>query len=383
LSTHISLISSDAQLLQLVRETGLRCSTIASDTLSTLAHLGGAQPAVLIVDLRGQPGIPPGIALLKRNHPGTGVLLVAAKLDPALMLEAMRAGVNEFVTEPLALADLELAIKRLVGNLTPVAQGDTYAVIGAKGGVGATTVAVNCATALAKAEPGSTLLIDLNVACGDAAVFLGAEPRFSVTDALENVQRLDAAFFSGLVVRTKSGLDLLGASGRPVTGNFDTMRIRTLLDFAARTNRFTVLDVPRSDTVALDSLDSATKIVLVVNQELATVRTAARMAATLRQRYGQGRLHLVLTRTDRRAEIGHEDVERTVGVDIAHTFPSDYRLALQAMNKGRPLVLDGQHELSKAFTVFARELAGVRARAPQTETVRAGGLFGRLAPRKA
>jgi pilus assembly protein CpaE len=214
-------------------------------------------------------------------------------------------------------------------------------------------------------------------------VFLGAEPRFSVMDALENIQRLDGAFFSGLVVRTKSGLDLLGASGRPVTVTFDAARIRTLLEFASRTSRFTVLDVPRSDTAALDALDSATKIVLVVNQELATVRTAARMAATLRQRYGQSRLHLVLARTDRRAEIGHEDVERTVGVEIAHTFPSDYRLALQGMNKGRPLVLDGQHDLSKAFTAFARDLAGISARTPQAEKVRAGGLFGRLATRKA
>jgi pilus assembly protein CpaE len=203
-----------------------------------------------------------------------------------------------------------------------------------------------------------------------------------VMDALENIQRLDVAFFSGLVVRTKSGLDLLGASGRPVTGHFDAARIRTLLEFANRNNRFTVLDVPRSDTIALDSLDSATKIVLIVNQELATVRTAARMATTLRQRYGQARLYAVLTRTDRRAEIGHEDVERTVGVDIAHTFPSDYRLALDAMNKGRPLVLDGQNELAKAFTDFARQLAGVRVPAHKAEKVRPG-LFGRLAPRKA
>src|SRR4029453_9888077 len=104
-------------------------------------------------------------------------------------------------------------------------------------------------------------------------------------------------------------------------------------------NRFTVLDVPRSDSVALDSLDSATLIVLVVNQELATVRTAARMASTLRQRYGQSRLRLVISRTDRRAEIGPDDVERTVGVEIAHSFPSDYRVALQAMNRGRPTVL--------------------------------------------
>jgi pilus assembly protein CpaE len=383
LSAVIKLISSDPALAQLVRDAGMPCSVVGREALSALAQAGGAQPNVLIVDLRGEEGIPPAIAALKRNHPATGVLLVAAKLDPSLMLEAMRAGVNEFVTEPLAVADLKLALTRLVGSLAPVLQGDTFAVIGAKGGVGATTVAVNVATALSKAEPGSTLLIDLNVACGDAAVFLGAEPRFSVMDALENVHRLDAAFFSGLVVHTKSGLNLLGASGRPVTGNVDTSRIRTLLDFASRTNRFTVLDVPRSDTVALDSLDSATKIMLVVNQELATVRTAARMAATLRQRYGQGRLHLVLTRTDRRAEIGHADVERTVGVEIAQTFPSDYRLALQGMNKGRPLVLDAQHELSKAFTAFARDLAGVRVSSERTEKARAGGLFGRLTPRRA
>jgi pilus assembly protein CpaE len=205
-----------------------------------------------------------------------------------------------------------------------------------------------------------------------------------VADALENIQRLDAAFFKGLILRTKSGVDLLGASGRPVTVHFDTARIRTLLDLSSQINRFTVIDVPRSDTIALDALDGATKIVLVVNQELAAVRTAARMAATLRQRYGQGRLLLVLTRTDRKAEIANEDVERTVGIDIAHTFPSDYRLAVQAMNKGRPVVLDTQHELSKTFTSFARLLANLSAvAAPKTEKARSGGLFRLLAPRKA
>jgi pilus assembly protein CpaE len=377
------LATSDAKLRQLIPDTGMSCSVVARDALSALAQPGAAQPAVLIVDLRGETGIPTTLPMLKRNHPATGVLLVATTLDPALMLEAMRAGVSEFVTEPLSASELQAAIHRLVGNLAPVVQGEIFAFIGAKGGVGATTVAVNVATALATTEPGSTLLIDLNVACGDASVFLGEEPRFSVMDALENVQRLDPAFLSGVVVRTKSGLDLLGASGRPVPGNYDTPRIRALLEFAGRTKRFTVLDVPRSDTVALDSLESATKIVLVVNQELASVRTAARMATTLRQRYGQSRLHLVLTRTDRRAEIGHEDVERTVGVDIAHTFPSDYRLALQAMNKGRPMVLDAKQDLSKAFIAFARDLAGAPVHVKRDDTVRAGSLLGRLAPRKA
>jgi pilus assembly protein CpaE len=183
-------------------------------------------------------------------------------------------------------------------------------------------------------------------------------------------------------VRTKGGLDLLGASARPVSRNFEPSRIRTLLDFASQTYQYTVLDVPRSDSAALDSLELASKIVLVVNQELATVRNASRTAATLKQRYGQARLSMVLARTDRRAEIGIEDVERTVGLEISHTIPNDYRLALQAMNKGRPVVLDGANELAAAFKTFARELASV-PEAPKLEKAKPGSLFGRLATKKA
>jgi len=382
-STVINLVSADPQLVQLVRETGVPCVVISRDGLNNLAVAGAKQPAVLIVDLRDEGQIPSALTTLKRQHPLTGVLLVAAQLDPTLLLEAMRAGVNEFVTAPVTVPELQGAIKRLMGNLSTTTRGELYAFVGAKGGVGATTVAVNTATSLAKLQPESTLAIDLNAACGDAAVFLGAEPRFSVMDALENVGRLDAAFFKGLVVRTKGGLDLLGAAARTVSRNFEPSRIRTLLDFASQTYQYTVLDVPRSDSAALDSLELATKIVVVVNQELATVRNASRMVATLKQRYGQSRLTMLLARTDRRAEIGLDDVERTVGLDVSHTIPSDYRLALQAMNKGRPVVLDGGSELSTAFKAFARQLANVHEESKE-EKVRAGGsLFGRLAPKKA
>jgi pilus assembly protein CpaE len=378
----ISLVSTDRQLAQLIRELGVSCTTVPLDALSTLAQANSRQPDLLVVDLRDQPRMPPAIAQLKRQHPSTGVLLVASQLDPALMLEAMRAGVNEFVTHPVSAPELQAAVKRLARNVAPAARGDVYAFIGAKGGVGTTTVAVNVAAALAEATRVSTLLIDMNMACGDAAVFLGAEPRFSVVDALENVQRLDAAFFSSLVVRSKPGLDLLGASVRPTAAQFSPGQFRALFDFTGQAYRHTVLDLARSEAMATDSLDVATKIVIVVNQELATVRNASRLAATLRQRYGAARLRLVLSRTDRRAEIGHDDVERTVGMAVSHTFPSDYRLALQAMNKGRPIVMERQTELAAAFPAFARELGGV-AEPRKEQRVAVGSIFGRLAPRRA
>ncbi len=382
MSTGIKLVSSDQLLAQLFIQTGMRCVVVGLDALSSLVRPGAPQPEVLVLDLREQQQFPQALAMLKQQHPTTAVLLVVAKLDPALMLEAMRAGVNECVVSPITLPELQAVIKRLLKNSTPTTCGDVFAFIGAKGGVGATTVAVNVATALAKASPDSTLLIDLNLACGDAAVFLGDEPRFSVMDAIENVHRLDAAFFRGLVVRSKSGLDLLGASGRSAAHPVDAARIRAVLEFASQTRRYTVLDVPRSDPAVIDSLEVATQIVIVANQELATVRNASRMAATLRQRYGHHRLNLVLTRTDRRAEIGHEDVQRAVGLEVRHTFPSDYRLALQAMNKGRPVVLDNHNQLSDAFSAFARELGGTPETAAEPKP-RTGSVFGRLTPRRA
>lgn len=93
-------------------------------------------------------------------------------------------------------------------------------------------------------------------------------------------------------------------------------------------------------------------------------------------------MNLVLARTDRRAEIGLDDVERTVGIEISHMFPSDYRLALQAMNKGRPVVLDSQSELAGSFASFARHLAA-EPPVKKGEKVKSGSLFGRLSPKKA
>ena len=135
--------------------------------------------------------------------------------EAARVLDAMRAGVNELVAEPMTQVDLKAAIDRVVQHRQPKAAGQIFAVIGAKGGVGTTTIAVNVATALRKLSKQRTLLIDLNLACGDAAVFLGAEPRFSVLDAIENRHRLDAAFFHGIASPTKAGPDLLAASDRP------------------------------------------------------------------------------------------------------------------------------------------------------------------------
>ena len=196
---------------------------------------------------------------------------------------------------------------------------------------------MNVGAALARLAGERTLFIDLHMSYGDAAVFLGAEPRFSVVDAIENTHRLDAAFFESLVVETKSRVHLLASADRATHGGADLGRVGTLLHFAAAHYRYTFLDVPRSEAAALDALESVAKIIIVANQELATVRNAGRMATALRQRYGKDRIRVVLTRYDKQAEIGQEDVERVIGLAVKHVVPSDYRAGAAGAEQGSPV----------------------------------------------
>ncbi len=381
MAVSVTIIGSrDLNLEDAVRSTGLQPVISWATDLAELAATGARQPNVILVDLRGQSHLPAALSLLKRRHPSTGVVILASTLDPALMLEAMRAGVNECVTAPVVQAELDAAFTRVVGKLSETPSGPVFAFVGAKGGVGTTTIAVNVATALAKLSPGRALLIDLHLAYGDATVFLGAEPRYSVLDALENMHRFDETFFRSLVIHTGSGVDLLASASRPALAAVDSRQISELISFATGIYPYTVVDVPRSDAVSLDALDQAATIVVVANQELATVRNAGRMAAALRARYTKSKIMTVVNRTDRRAEIGQDDIERAVGGPITHQVPSDYRRALEAMNKGRPLALDNHNDVAASFKSLARELAGV------TEGPAAGrkptGLLGRLSGRK-
>jgi pilus assembly protein CpaE len=203
-----------------------------------------------------------------------------------------------------------------------------------------------------------------------------------VIDALENTHRLDAAYFRGLIARTKAGPDLLASADRAVTTPLDPPRIRMLIDFASHHYRYTVLDIPRSDAAVLDALEAASRIVVVANQELATIRGAGRVASTLRHRYSLERVGVVLSRSDRRAEIGMDDLKRAVGGSIMFEFPSDYRLALDALNKGQPIVHDGKAPLAMALQAFGYELAGVKGKTDTKGKDAGGGLFSRLTGRR-
>jgi Flp pilus assembly CpaE family ATPase len=158
-------------------------------------------------------------------------------------------------------------------------------------------------------------------------------------------------------------------------------RVRSLIDFAASMYRSVVLDVPRADDNVLDALDGAARIIVVANQELSAVRNAARLVATLRQRYGRDCLVLALNRYDRQADISESDIEKVVGMAPTFLMPNDYRAAVRAANHGKPLVLNDESRLSGSIKAFATALAGFETK-HATQPATGGSLFGRFAVRR-
>lgn len=374
-----SAAGGDRQIEQLLAQCGMQVTRISADDMQELAQPNAPQPEAIVLDLRTDARLPGALPLLRRQHPTTPAVLVTSTLDAAVMLEAMRAGVNECVAEPVTRTALETAIRRVMAQRQTAGAGSIYAFLGGKGGVGSTTLAVNVASALAQMADTSALLIDLQLTYGDCALFLGAEPRFSIVDALENAHRFDEAFLRGIVVRTQDGPDLLASSDRLMTTPADARRIQALIEFASQYYTYTVLDLPRSDSAVLDSLSPVSKLIIVISQDLATLRSARAIAGALRNRYGKEKVQVVLSRQDSESEITQEDVEQAIGERVAFTIPSDYRAAVQAVNRGCPLVWNRQGKLSQTLQAYARQLAGLKTEAsPRRLREWPAGLLSRL-----
>ena len=377
--THIAVLTNDDQLLELLRGSGQKIAQIDAVDFANYSRASEA-PAAVIIDVRGNhPQLPPGVPEFRRAHSQSAIVVVVSKLDPQFMLGAMRAGVSECLPEPLTREMIDEALRSVVVGNQAEPAGQVFAFVGAKGGVGTSTLAVNTAAALHKQTKTQTLMIDLHLVHGDAALFFGSDPRFSVVDAIENVHRVDESFFSGLVEKTRSGVHMLGSSNRPIHGAMDPQRTRSLLDFAKHKYQFTILDVPRSDFAMLDALDPVTSIVVIASQEVSALRSATHTAETLRQRYGAARVRVVLNRFDKNAAVATSDIERVLGESLKHQIPSDYRVAVEAVNTGIPLVL-GDSKLAKAVRTLASDLAGV-TRDPDKQPA-PGGVLSRLAWRR-
>ena len=337
----------------------------------------GSGPDLVIVDIRSDASS--GMAAIERlraTSPSLAIFAVAAAAEPELILSAMRAGANEFfpwntaegtqaaraMEESFHGAVRKTATRREAASASNKPPCVTHTFLGAKGGAGTTTVAVNCGVELARLTKRPTLVVDLKSCLGEVALFLGARPRFTVLDAIENLHRLDKNFLTELVAKHKSGLDILAGSEQFDRPNAqDAGALEELLRVVAKAYDYVVIDagnvINSSSTAALYAADT---IFLVTNPDVPSIRNAQRLVDRVRQLgAGSERVKILLNRVSENNLIAPKQIETALGYGIHHTFSSDYRTVSTALNSGVPLALTNSTEIASQFDSFTRQLVGM------------------------
>lgn len=303
------------------------------------------------------------IERLRASAPAAGIFAVAVAADPDLILQAMRAGANEFFTWPPAEEMFHGAVRRLTAR-RDTAQGSkpsstTLVFFGAKGGAGTTTMAVNCGVEIARLTKRPTVVVDLKPGLGEVGLFLGVRPRYSVLDAIDNLHRLDREFLRELITKHKSGLEILAGSDnfdRP--GAADAPVVEELFRLLTKQYEYLLIDAgSQINSCSVAALYSADRIFLVANPDVPSVRNAQRLLERMRELGASGdRVRLLLNRAAEPYPIPPKQIETALGHPIHHTFPSDYRTVSAALNAGVPLTLSGSSEMATQFDHFARQL---------------------------
>jgi len=325
-----------------------------------------AAPDLVVVDIRGDAtSAMSTIERLRGSSPALAIFAVALAADPDLILHSMRAGANEFFTWPPADETFQGAMRRTSAR-REAAQGarppaTTMMFFGAKGGAGTTTLAVNSGVELARLSKRATIIIDLKPGLGEVSLFLGVRPRFSLLDAIDNLHRLDREFLRELVVKHKSGLEILAGSDhfdRPGAG--DSGALEELLRLLTRQYDYIIVDAGSQITsCSVSAMYAADQLFLVANPDVPSVRNAQRLLDRVRQLGACGeRVRVLLNRAAEPFPIPPKQIEGALGHPIHHTFPSDYKTVSTALNSGVPLALSGDTDLAAQFDSFTRLLLG-------------------------
>jgi pilus assembly protein CpaE len=292
-------------------------------------------------------------------------------------MRAMRHGVSEFLRKPLDVAQLREVLARFEQErrtVSPIAEKKLIAVIGAKGGVGATTVAVNLGVQLAQISRKRVVLLDLARPMGYASLMLDLQPNFSLRDATQSSDRIDSHLLEGLITPHKSGLGVLsGISDPNEWSNIPLSVIPRIAEVAQGHNDYVVADLGvfcPPDWTGL--LDGARCVLMVSEAHVSSLWAVERQVAALVSRsVDPGLLRLVINRWHRRDDGVLKSVEQRTKRNVFMRLPNNFSKVNDAVNTGMPITDNHDNAIVSRLREFAIELAGAPA-APPAQPRRGG-----------
>lgn len=321
-----------------------RLLTECSDGGQLLADVARVRPnaAVIVLDASAHDEQFELIKELTATAPDTAIIAASTDASPATILGSIRAGAHEFLQLPVDKSEFQTVLERIsqhrhTGEAGPKKDGRIIAVFSGKGGTGVSFLATN----LAGAMDTSTLLVDLNLQSGDAASFLGLEPRYSLADFVANRARLDDALITSLITPHSASLALLAAPlATHETEEIEPEHVTEILHLVSQRYSNVVLDLPHTfDPITIAALDIADDILLVMAVDIPGIRSTKR-ALNVLERLGYPRIgiHVVVNRWSKHTDVELQKVKTHLGEQFIGFIPNDYGKVIDSINLGRPHV---------------------------------------------
>lgn len=373
----IVLIGPDKERREAVSTALAKCTTTeirafgtyppSVDDIPRLLELG---VDVIILDLDSDPEYTLELVECIGSGGPVTMMVYSAKADPDLLVRCMRAGAREYLTLPLEMEVIEESLVRALGR-RPVsrpiappeqpekkASGRLLTFMGAKGGTGVTTLACNFAVAMAQDPSQSTLLIDLDIPFGDAALNLGIIAEFSTIDALQQSERLDGAFLRKLLVKHSSGVWALAAPGRFQPYRPTNEGIDKLITVARQEFDNVVVDVgSRVDLTESIAFKEATTIYLVTQAGIPELRNSNRLISQFFSDSGS-KLEVVINRYEQRlTSVSEKDITKALTRPAQWKIANDYSSVRRMQIDASPLVL-GDSAISRQIKQMASAVTG-------------------------
>lgn len=358
-------------------QAGLTREFTAYPELDEVPRLLGDGYDVIMVDLDSNPEYALDLIEAICSSGSPTVMVYSAHADPELLVRCMRAGAREFLTHPFAAnmiaeAMVRASVRKPVSKTVKKSIGKLFVFLGAKGGSGVTTLACNFAVSLATETSQNTLLIDLHLPLGDAALDLGITAQYSTINALQNAARLDSNFLSKLLTKHDSGLSVLAAPGKFTQSQTTHDDVDKLLAVARQEFEFVVVDAgTRLDLAESSLFDQATAIYLVTQVSIPELRNSNRLVSEFFTK-SSTKLEIVLNRyMPRSLGVDEDHINKALTRPASWQVPNDYATARRTQNTATPLSLEDT-PIARVIKQMARTAAGLP---PVVEKKKKFGLF--------
>lgn len=333
----------------------------AAATDPSLRKLKELDPDVVILDVPAASAAQAvkAIEVMHLEMPRSAIVAIGEMNQPQVIVQAMRAGGREYLDRPTNVNSLLDAFLRLSSmhrkSHTKGQRGKVVAVVNAKGGSGATTIAVNTALSL-QAKYGSTMLVDL-ASLGHAALHLNVKPSFTLADALTNLNRLDTVLLDSFVTRHGSGVALL--AGFKELGNNEGMgpELARLFDVVVSGYRYVVVDLSsRLDGCTRLISELADHVLLIAHMDVPSLWSAHKIREYLNQTASSDKIRVVLNRYKRIPGLEDSDVEAATHSKILWKIPNQFPAISNSIERGIPVAHVNHTEIARSFGGLVEQL---------------------------